>query len=218
MEVAQRSVLQGIGGVFGLLQVGRRELVGVDDDHAARGQVAQAGLERRRVHRNEHLRLVAWGKNILAGQVHLEAADAGQRADRRANFGRKVRHGADIVADDRCGVSELCAGELHAVAGVARKADNDILDLLDVHRLESMCHICCSLRRCKGCQTQGKSHQVRKASLYVHSTAYCLRCTSFILHSARHERSLIPTAPASSHLSCISPATEYKNPAMGPAS
>ena len=183
MEVAQRSVLQGIGGVFGLLQVGRRELVGVDDDHAARGQVAQAGLERRRVHRNEHLRLVAWGKNVLARQVHLEAADAGQRADRRANFGRKVRHGADVVADDRCGVSELCAGELHAVAGVARKADNDILDLLDVHRLES-CVICVApYAVVKAVKPREKAIKFAKphCMYMVQRIVYVVRLSSYIL-------------------------------------
>src|SRR5262249_47294130 len=58
-----------------------------------------------------------------------------QRAGRRADLGREVREGREVVAEDRGLARELAPGELHAVAGVACEADDDAVDLLDL-----LCH------------------------------------------------------------------------------
>ena len=57
----QRAVLERVRGVADLGEVALGELVGVDDDRRAAGQVAQVGLERGRVHRHEHVGRVARG-------------------------------------------------------------------------------------------------------------------------------------------------------------
>src|SRR3546814_7674410 len=44
---------------FRLGEVARVELVEVEDDGAVRAQLAEVGLERRRVHRHQHVREVA---------------------------------------------------------------------------------------------------------------------------------------------------------------
>src|SRR5206468_540575 len=50
--------------------------------------------------------------------------------DRGADFGREVREGGDVVADEGGRVGELRAGQLHAVAGVAGEADGDRFNFL----------------------------------------------------------------------------------------
>ncbi len=97
-----------------------------------RGQVGQVHLEGRRVHRDEHVRLVAGGVDVVAGEADLEGADAGQRALGRADLGWNVRDRADVVAEDSGRLGELRARELHAVAGVTGEADGYAVDILDV--------------------------------------------------------------------------------------
>jgi hypothetical protein len=62
----------------------------------------------------------------VVGEVELEARDAGQRAGGRANLGGEVGQRRDVVAEQRGLGRELRAGELHAVAGVAREANDDL--------------------------------------------------------------------------------------------
>ena len=52
-------VLERVLGVAGLGEVARGEVVGVDDDRRALGQVAEVGAERGRVHRDQHVGGVA---------------------------------------------------------------------------------------------------------------------------------------------------------------
>ena len=68
----------------------------------------------------------------MVGEVDLEAGNTGQRACRRADLRREVRERREVVAEDGCLARELPAGELHPVAGVAREADDDAVDLLDL--------------------------------------------------------------------------------------
>ncbi len=77
------------------------------------------------------------------GEVDLEAGDAGQRAGRGADLGGKVREGREVVARERGRLRELGAGELHAVARIARESDRDAIDLLD--RLLVFGHVGCLL-------------------------------------------------------------------------
>ena len=72
----------------------------------------------------------------MVGDADLEGRDAGQRAGGRADLGREVGERREVVAEQRRGVGELGAGQLHAVAGVAGEADDDVVELLvrDVDR------------------------------------------------------------------------------------
>ena len=58
-------------------------------------------------------------------EIDLERRDAEQRALRRADFGGKIGERGEIVAGQRGRQRELPAGQLHAVAGIAGKADDD---------------------------------------------------------------------------------------------
>ena len=125
----QRAVRQGVARVADLVEVDGREGVLVDDEGAARREVAEVRLEGRRVHGHEDVGLVAGRVDLGRREAQLEAGDAGQGAGRGADLGREVRVGADVVAEDRRGAGELRPGELHPVAGVAGEADRDALEL-----------------------------------------------------------------------------------------
>ena len=129
--VAERPVLERARRVAGLLEVAVAERVGVDDQRAAARQVLEVRLQRRRVHRHEHVGLVARREDVVVGEVHLEAGDAGQRAGRRADLGGEVREGGEVVADERRLGREAVAGQLHTVAGIAGEPDDDVIELLD---------------------------------------------------------------------------------------
>ena len=127
----ERAVAERIAGVVGLLQVARGEGVLVDDQQTALGQGGEVRLERGGVHRHERVGFVAGGENLVLGERDLEAGDAGQRTGGRADFGGEVGQRREVVAEDRGGVGEAVAGQLHAVAGVAREADRDAIPFLN---------------------------------------------------------------------------------------
>ena len=82
-------------------------------------------LERRRVHRDQHVGLVAGGLDRGRAEIDLEGGDAEGRALRRADLGREIGEGREVVAGERGRQGELAAGQLHAVAAVAGEADDD---------------------------------------------------------------------------------------------
>ena len=132
--VAERAVLDRVRGIAGLLQGAVAERVGVDDDGAALGQVADVRPQRGRVHHDEHVRAVAGREDVVIREVHLEAGDAGQRAGRRADLGGEVGERREVVAEHRRLAREAVAGELHPVTGVTREADDHAFELLDLLR------------------------------------------------------------------------------------
>ena len=129
--VAERAVIERALCIPRLLQRAVAERVGVDDDRAALREIAQVRLERRGVHRNEDVRPVAGGEDVVVREVDLEPGDAGERPGRRADLRREVRERREVVAERRRLAREAVAGELHPVARVARKADDHSLELLD---------------------------------------------------------------------------------------
>ncbi len=112
------------GLVAGLFQIGFAEFGFIHDADAAVLQVADVGLERGRVHRHQSADLVTRGIHRLGRKVDLKTRHARDRALGRADFGRIVGEGGDVVAEDGAGVGQLRAGQLHAVAGVAGEADD----------------------------------------------------------------------------------------------
>ncbi len=112
----EASVLEGIGGVARLGEVAGLEGIDVDDDAAARLQARQLVAQRGRVHGHQDVGRIAGGGDVVVGDVDLEGGDAGQRARRRPDLGRKVRHGGQVVAEHGAGAREPIAGELHPVA------------------------------------------------------------------------------------------------------
>ena len=92
-------------------------------------------LQRRRVHRDQHVRLVAGGVDRADAEVDLEGGDAERRALRRADFGREIGESREVVAGQRGRQRELPAGQLHAVAAVAGEADDDRFHRADGRRL-----------------------------------------------------------------------------------
>ena len=66
----------------------------------------------------------------MVGDVDLEGGDASERARRGPDLGREVRQRRDVVAEDGADAREAVAGQLHAVAGVARESDDDAVELL----------------------------------------------------------------------------------------
>ena len=107
---------------------------------APRGQVAQVGLQRRGVHRDEHVGGVARRQDVVVGEVQLEAGHPGQGALGGADLGGEVGQRRQVVAERGGLGGEPVAGQLHAVAGVAGEADDDAVELLD--RLATHCRRC----------------------------------------------------------------------------
>ena len=120
---------RGFAVVPHLGQVALGELVGVDDQHPARGQVADVRLERGRVHGDQHVRAVTRGQDVVVGEVQLERRDPGQGAGGSPDLGREVRQGRQVVAERGGLGGEAISGELHAVARVTGEPDHDPVSL-----------------------------------------------------------------------------------------
>ena len=95
------------------------------------GRSLQVRPERSRVHRDEHVRLVAGREDVVVREVDLEAGDARKGAGGGADLRREVRQGGEVVAHHRGLAREAVTGELHPVAGVAGEPDDDVVEPLD---------------------------------------------------------------------------------------
>ena len=125
LPFGEAAVLERVLLVAGLGEVARGELALVGDDQPAFAQLVGVDLERRRVHRDQHVGLVAGGVDRAEPKLIWKARDAERRALRRADFGREIGEGRKVVAGERGRERELTAGQLHAVAAVAGEADDD---------------------------------------------------------------------------------------------
>jgi hypothetical protein len=137
----ERAVLERVARIPHLGQRPGGELVGVHDDRCAAGDVAKVGLERRRVHGDEHVRRVTWGEDVEVREVDLEAGDARERAGGRADLRGEVRQCGDVVAELGGFGGESVAGKLHPVAGVASEPDDHPIQLADL-----LGHVATSIR------------------------------------------------------------------------
>ena len=157
LVVVERVVLERVVLVARLAQVVVGEAVLVDDDHAALLHRPELGDESGRVHRHEHVGVVSGREDVARGEVDLEGRHAGRGARRGSDLGREVGERGEVVANDRGGVGEATAGELHPVAGVAGKADDDAVDLLEsllVHERAACSGPVVSVARWPGGQTR----------------------------------------------------------------
>ena len=125
LPLGEAAVLERVLLVARLGEVARRELALVGDDQAAFAKRLGVHLQRRRVHRDQHVGLVAGGVDRAGAEIDLEGGDAERRALRRADFRREIGEGREVVAGERGRQRELAAGQLHAVAAVAGEADDD---------------------------------------------------------------------------------------------
>ena len=119
----------GLEAYCGLGQVGGRELVLIHDNNAAGLQVGEADLQGRRIHRDQDVRRIAGGANLVIGEIELEAANPSQRTRRCAYFGRIIGKRADHRPGDRGNIRELTARQLHAVARIAGEPHRGTTDL-----------------------------------------------------------------------------------------
>jgi hypothetical protein len=131
LVAVERAVLQRVGRVPRPLHVPVAERICIGDQGAALRQVAEVRLQRRRVHDDEHLRLVAGRQDVVVGEVDLETRDAWQRSRRSANLGREIGQGRQVVAEERRLGGETAARQLNPIARVAGKANHHRLELLD---------------------------------------------------------------------------------------
>ena len=98
----EAAIVERVCAVARLGKVPRVELAGIDDDEATGTQVADIGLECGRVHRDQHVGLVAGRLDAVRAEVDLERADAERRPLRRADLGGEVGKGREILAGERC--------------------------------------------------------------------------------------------------------------------
>ena len=126
--VRERVVALGVAGFLEGL-VGER--VDIDDDGGAFLGPLEVRLEGGRVHGDEDVALVTGTVNVIT-HVHLIAGDAGDGVVRGADFRRIIGEGGDVVACEGGSVREQGSGELHAVARVTRKTDDDVVNFRDL--------------------------------------------------------------------------------------
>ena len=131
-QTGRAVVVERVGGVPRLGQVARGEVVGVDHDRGALGQVAEVGPQRGGVHRDEHVGGVAGREDVVVGEVDLERRHARQGALGRPDLRREVRQRGEVVAERRGLLGEPVAGQLHAVARVACEPDDHAVEALDL--------------------------------------------------------------------------------------
>ena len=99
--VRESELLDRVVGLeFGLVEVALGEGVRVDDDDGAFAQILDVDLERGGVHGHEHIGLVTGGVDLLCAQMDLKAGDAAECSLRRANFGRVVGKGGNVVPEN----------------------------------------------------------------------------------------------------------------------
>ena len=128
----ERVVLERVGGVAGLGQVARGEVVGVDDDRRALGQVAEVGLSAAGFiatstsGASPGVRM-SWSAKCTWNDETPGSVPCGARIS-AGKFGRVDR---SLPNDGRL-LGEAVAGELHPVAGVAGEPDDDAVELLDL--------------------------------------------------------------------------------------
>src|SRR5258708_30914601 len=60
--------------------------------------------------------------------MQLETTDTRNRSRGGADFRRIIRKGRNIIAIERGGIGELVAGNLHAIAGIAREAYDRLVE------------------------------------------------------------------------------------------
>ena len=113
------AILERVGVIFRLGEIAVVEFAFVGDDQAAELEHADIGLERRGVHRDEHVGGVARGRDLARPEIDLERRNTEQRALRRADFGWKIGEGRQVIARERRRKRELTTGKLHPVAAVA---------------------------------------------------------------------------------------------------
>jgi hypothetical protein len=127
LPARQAAVLERVRCVARLGEVARAELALVGDDQPARLQILDLGLQRRRVHRDQHVGRVAGRLDRGGAEIDLEGGDSEGRPLRGADLGREIGEGGEVVAGERRRQGELAAGQLHSVAAVAGEAHDDRL-------------------------------------------------------------------------------------------
>ena len=89
---------------------------------------SEVGLQRRRVHRDQHARLVAGRGDVVIADLHLEARHAVDRAGWGADLGRILRQRRQVVAERCADRGESITGQLHAVAGITGEPHDHACD------------------------------------------------------------------------------------------
>ena len=98
LPFGEAAVFERVLVVTGLGEVARGKFALVRDDESAFAQRVDVRLQRRRVHRDEDIRLVARRIDRRRSEVDLEGADAEGRALRGADLGREIRESRKVVA------------------------------------------------------------------------------------------------------------------------
>src|SRR3546814_13403826 len=96
LPFGEAAVLKRVFRIARLGEVARRKLARIGDDEAARPQRADIGLERGRVHRDPHVRLVARRLDVAGPDIVLNGGNAEVRARRRPDFLRKTGEGRSV--------------------------------------------------------------------------------------------------------------------------
>ena len=75
--------------------------------------------------------MIARGHDVFGRELDLEGGDARHGPRRCTDLGGKVGKGREVVAEDRRGVGEAVAGELHAVTRITGETDDYPLFVFD---------------------------------------------------------------------------------------
>lgn len=125
LPLGQTRILKRVCVIIGLGEVAGGKFARVRNDQSTSLEINNVGLECCRIHRDEHVRRITCGFDRIGTEVDLKGRYAEKRSLRRANLGRKVGEGREIISGERRRQRELPASKLHSVPRIASKADDD---------------------------------------------------------------------------------------------
>src|SRR3546814_4972442 len=85
-----------------------------------------------RVHRDQHVRLVARRLDVAGPEIDLKGGNAEGRALRRPDFRRKIGEGRKVVSGQRGRQGELATRQLHAVAARSEEHTSELQSLMRI--------------------------------------------------------------------------------------
>ncbi len=120
-----------VGREARLAHTGLVEGVLVHENHGVALAPLGVGLQRRRIHRDKQVAIVARSGNLAVADMYLETGHARHGAMRGANLRRIVRKGGKSVAIDGRHIRKKRPGELHSVTRISCKSDHHVIGVND---------------------------------------------------------------------------------------
>ena len=113
----------------GLLQIFGLKTIGVDNNTCCRFGISVLGLQCCRIHRHQHITLVARRVHTPRTDVYLKTGNSCQRPLRSPDISRIIGKRTNVISYRRRDRRENIPGQLHTVAGITRETNHYLVQL-----------------------------------------------------------------------------------------